>query len=173
MSDAKEVNKGYVVLDKDGEIEEHYSFKNRKDWHEALQESPNADMTMSRSLGSGKNSVYVPITIQEAMADVFFLECDIIEEKIEIYNHVVGKEHNSQIILHLKLQILPNYPHSEHRVISGIASKMIQQKKTSLEYNSPAAQSSAKSNALTNFANIFGRNLNRNFNNNYSFTRKK
>jgi len=152
---------------------EEYKYKNHKEWHEKLQEAPNEKMIKTRSLGGNKVSLYVPITIQEALADVFFKECDIIDSSVEIYTHELGGKPNSQILIKVKIQVLPNYPHSEHRIISGIAAKQIQTKSNSLEYNCPAALSAARSNALTNFANIFGRNLNRDFENNYSYTNKE
>ena len=160
-------------------MEQVFNFKSREDWVQKLQESPKEEWLKERTLGGGKTSIYVPLFIQEALADLFFRECDIIEEK----HSVVVNE----IVFTVKLSILPDYPDSEHRIITGSASKPIQQdsgssassfpvgKKTNaLEYNAPAARSAAKSNALTSFANIFGRNLGREgAKNNFSFVRKK
>ena len=160
---------GYNLIDSNENIIGFYKYIDHKSWHEALQEAPSEAMIDSRDIGNRKKSNYVPITVQEALADIFFKECDIVSENLEVYSNTVG----SQLIINIKLQILPNYPNAEHRIISGIASKFIQTNKNSLEYISPATQSAAKSNALTNFANIFGRNLNRKFNNNYSYSRKK
>ena len=156
-----------------------FNFKDREEWVQKLQESPNEKWIKTRSLGGSKSSTYIPLFIQEALADLFFRECDIIEET---YTLVVN-----EVLCTIKMSILPDYQDSEHRFITGTASKPIQQdqgsvaslfpsgKKTNaLEYNSPAARAAAKSNALTSFANIFGRNLGREgANNNFSFIRKK
>ncbi len=144
---------------------EYYKFANHRDWHEKMQEAPTSSLIKIRDLGQGKTSRYVPIGVQEALADVFFRECDIIDNIVEIYNN--------QILVRIKLSVLPNYPNAEHRIISGIGAKVITKAGNSLEYGGGSAQSAAKSNALTNFANIFGRNLNRDFTDGFSFTKKK
>lgn len=158
---------------------EYYQFASRKEWLEKLQEAPSASLIKSRDLGKGKTSRYVPLGIQEALADMFFRECDLIDETIEIFTHnvwdykdKVSKE-NHQAIIKVKMSILPNYPNAEHRIISGIGSKILSSAKNSLEPGAPSTQAAAKSNALTNFGNIFGRNLNRDFSDGFSFNKKK
>ena len=94
------------------ETVEIYQFASRKEWLEKLTEAPNASLVKSRSLGSGKTSRYVPIGIQEALCDMFFRECDLIDNVLEVYNN--------QIIVRVKMSVLPNYPNAEHRIISGI-----------------------------------------------------
>lgn len=162
--DSKGKVKGYELQDENGNFLDYFKFATHKQWHEALQEAPSKDMTKTRDLSGNRKSTYVPITIQEALSDVFFRECDIIDNVIEVYNN--------QIVVRIKLSILPNYPNAEHRTIAGVGSKMITGSKNALEYGSPAAQSAAKSNALTLFGNIFGRQLNRDYDNNYSFSGK-
>lgn len=158
------------------ETTEIYKFGSHKEWHEGLQEAPNSKWIKSRSLGGNKSSSYIPLGIQEAVADIFFREFDLIDITYEVCMN--------EIIAIAKFSILPNYPHSEHRIICGSSAKPIQCRKGSsfpagkisnaLEYNTPASQSAAKSNALTNFANIFGRNLNRKeIPNGFSYTKKK
>ena len=98
-------------------MEQVFNFKNREDWIQKLQESPKEEWLKKRTLGGGKTSIYVPLFIQEALADLFFRECDIIEEK---YSVVVN-----EIVFTVKLSILPDYPDSEHRIITGSASKPI------------------------------------------------
>lgn len=159
------------------EIEQVFQFKNREEWVQALQKEPQDGWRKTRELGGSKTSTYIPLGVQQALADKFFRECDVIEEK---YNLVVN-----EILCTIKMSILPDYPYSEHRTITGTASKPIQQdsgsfsstfpngKKTNaLEYNAPAARAAAISNALTTFANIFGRNLGREIKANFSFIRK-
>ena len=146
------------------ETTEIYQFGSRKEWLEKLTEAPTSSLIKSRSIGSGKNSRYVPIGVQEALSDIFFRECDIIDTVIEIFNN--------QIIVRVKMSVLPNYPNAEHRIISGIGAKMMTSAKNSLEYGAPASQAAAKSNALTNFGNIFGRNLNREFSDGFTFITK-
>lgn len=160
------------------EITEIYQFGSRKEWLEKINEAPATSLIKSRSLGSGKSSRYVPLGIQEALADMFFRECDIMDETIEVFSNKVYDHKqkkmvdNDQAIVKVKLSVLPNYPNAEHRIISGIGAKMITSAKNSLEYGAPASQSAAKSNALTNFANIFGRNLNREFSDGFTFIKK-
>lgn len=144
---------------------EEYRFKNHKEWFQAMQEAPNPKWIKSRSLSGTKTSRYVPLGIQEALADLFFREVDVIDNIVEVYN--------GQILVRIKLSILPNYPNSEHRIISGVGAKVVTKAGNSLEYGAPSAQSAAKSNSLTNFANIFGRNLNREFADNLSYVKAK
>lgn len=144
---------------------EYYQFASRKEWIEKLQEAPSASLVKTRQLGQGKTSRYVPLGIQEALSDMFFRECDLIENVLEVYNN--------QAVVRVKLSILPNYPNAEHRIISGIGAKVISKAGNSLEYGAPSSQAAAKSNALTNFGNIFGRNLNRDFSDGFSFIKKK
>ena len=160
------------------EIKQIFQFKNREEWIQALQKEPNSSWIKERNLGNGKKSTYVPLPIQQALADKFFRECDVIDE-----NYIVVV---NEIISTVKISILPDYPFSEHRYITGTGAKPIQQdqgsfastfpngKKTNAcEYNAPAARSAAISNALTTFANIFGRNLSREIKANFSFIRNK
>lgn len=152
-------------MSKEKEVIENYAFKSRDAWHEALQEAPNAKWIKSRDVGAGNKSRYVPIGIQEALGDIFFREFDIIDNRVEIYNN--------QILITVKVSALPNYPHAEHRIYSGIAAKPLGTKGNSLEPKSAGTQASAKSNVFTNLGNVFGRNLNREFSDGFSYTKKK
>lgn len=148
------------------ETEETYRFKNRQDWQEALNAAPKEDWIKTRKLGGGKTSKYVPIPVQQALADIFFNEFDVFDEKYtEIQN---------EILCTVKIQILPSYPNSEHRTISGTGAKPIQMDKgakpidypkgkklNALEYCAPAARTMGISNALNTFGNVFGRNIGR------------
>jgi hypothetical protein len=164
--------------EKEKESENVYKFTDRQNWFEALQESPDPSWLKERSLGGAKKHKYIPLPIQEALADLFFREFDVvaIETKVVV----------NEILLTVKIQFLPNYPDSDHRYMVGIASKPIQQSSgsfasqfpdgkisNSLEYNAPAVRSAAISNALTSFANVFGRNLGREVKNDFSFSKKK
>lgn len=155
-------------------IERKFQFENEDQWRQAMQFEPNPTWIMERDLGGGKTSKYVPLPIQQALADKFFRQIDVVEEH---YSLVIN-----EILCTIKYLVLPDYPDSEHRTFTGTASKPVQQDKGSsassfpggkklngLEYNAPAARSAAMSNALTSFANIFGRNLGRKVKNNFSF----
>jgi len=161
---------------KEDEIEEYYHFKDYKDWFEHLQEAPNETWIDKRDLGS-KKSLFVPLWRQQAVADLFFKEFDVVEEKYQ--------EIKNEILCTVKIQFLPSYPHSEYRYMTGTGAKPIQQSKGSLasqypdgkitnavEYNAGAARAAAISNALNTFGNIFGRNLNRKTSDNFSYSRK-
>lgn len=160
------------------EIETYFNFKSFDDWRKALNKAPAEKWLRARKLGGDKKSTYVPLFVQQALADTFFREFDVINEEYQ----VVANE----IICTVKITFLPDYPDSEHRFMTGVAAKPIQQDKdmsassfpvgkkvNALEYNTPATRSAAVSNALTNFANIFGRNLNRDVRNDYSMNEKK
>lgn len=160
------------------EVKLEHNFKSRADWREALNKAPNDSWMKKRTLGGGRSSTYVPIPIQQALADVFFDEFDVFDESyMQIEN---------EIICTVKIQILPSYPHSEHRVISGSGAKPIAASSgskaesfpkgkitNSLEYCAPNARASAISNALDTFANIFGRNLGRAVSAGYNMDGKK
>lgn len=166
------------MKDQEKEIEQVFQFENREQWIQALQKEPNDSWTKERELGGTRKSTYVPLPIQQALADKFFRECDVIEEK---YTLIIN-----EILCTVKMSVLPDYPYSEHRIITGTSAKPVQQdsgsfpstfpngkKANALEYNSPAARAAAISNALTTFANIFGRNLGRDIKANFSFIRSK
>lgn len=159
-------------------IQTHYSFTSFDEWRKALNKAPNDKWLKKRNLGGDKKSTYVPLFVQQALADLFFREFDVVSEEYTVIAN--------EILCVVKITFLPDYPDSEHRFMTGVAAKPIQQdkdmspssfpvgKKTNaLEYNSPATRSAAVSNALTNFANIFGRNLNRDVRNDYSMNEKK
>lgn len=159
-------------------IVEVFQYKDRESWVQAIQKSPLDTWIKKRDLGGGKSSKFIPLAIQQALADKLFREFDVVDEK---YDVVVN-----EILCTVKIQILPDYPHSEYRRITGTAAKPIQTKSGStpasfpsgkyanaLEYNAPSARAAAIANALTTFGNIFGRNLNRDMNSNFSFIRNK
>jgi hypothetical protein len=164
-------------IKKEEEVEEYFHFKDYKEWFEALQEAPNPTWIKKRALGS-KESRYMPIFLQTALADLFFKEFDVVEEK---WGVVVN-----EIVFTVKIQFLPSYPFSEHRYMTGTGAKPIQQSSgnpaslfpeakltNACEYNAPSARTAAISNALTTFANIFGRNLGRDVVDGFSFSKKK
>lgn len=151
----------------------NYYFADIESFKSALNKAPSKGWIKSRSLGGSKSSKYVPLFVQQAVADKFFRECDVISEEYQV---IVN-----EILCVVKLSILPDYPDAEHRYITGVASKPIQmdsgastakfplgKKTNAVEYNAPAAKSAAISNALTTLGNIFGRNLNRDVRDDYS-----
>ena len=165
-------------MNNEEKVKQVFQFKDRESWIQALQNEPNEGWVKERVLGGGKTSHYVPLPIQQALADKFFRECDVVEEK---YMVIVN-----EILCTVKICILPDYPDSEHRYITGTGAKPIQQDKGSFassfpngkktnatEYNAPASRSAAISNAFTTFANIFGRNLSREIKAGFSFIRNK
>lgn len=156
---------------------EKFLFANHEDWFSVLQEEPNPSWVKERNLGSKKNK-YVPLPIQQGLADLFFKEFDVVDEKYQMIQN--------ELLCTIKIQYLANYPHSEHRYMTGSAAKPIQQSSgtpasifpdgkltNATEYNAPAARAAAISNALTTFANKFGRNLGREVSNDFSFWKKK
>lgn len=148
------------------ETTETYRFASREVWQTALNQAPNDDWIHKRDLGKGRTSEYLPIPIQQALADVFFSEFDVYDAQFKVIAN--------EILCTVKINILPAYPNSEYRIISGSGAKPIQCRSgsnpanfpqgkitNSLEYCSPAARTVAIGNALNTFANVFGRNIGR------------
>ena len=157
---------------------ENFSFKNKEVWKEALQQAPSDSWIKSRTLGGGKSSQYVPIQIQQALADIIFDEFDVIDEH---YQQI-----ENEILCTVKISVLPSYPNAEHRIITGTGAKPIAAKSGSLvhkfpqgkitnsiEYCAPNARTSAIGNALATFGNVFGRNLGRAVSAGYNLSKKK
>lgn len=160
------------------QIVEVFQYKDRESWIQAIQKSPLDSWMKSRDLGGGRTSKFIPLAIQQALADKLFREFDVVDENYQV---VVN-----EVICTVKIQILPDYPHAEYRRITGTAAKPIQSVKGSsasafpngkltnaLEYVAPSARAAAMANALTTFGNVFGRNLNRDMSSNFSFIRNK
>lgn len=159
------------------ESTELFNFKDKESWKEALNKSPAESWIKSRTLGAGKSSSYIPIPIQQALADVFFDEFDVIEESyFQIEN---------EVLCTVVISFLPSYPNAEHRKMSGTGAKPIAAKSgslvhkfpqgkitNSLEYCAPNARVSAIGNALSTFANVFGRNLGRAVSTDYNMAGK-
>jgi hypothetical protein len=145
---------------------ERFNFPDKQAWKKALQASPKSSWIQTRSLGGNKSSKYMSIPIQQALADIFFEECDVIDES---YQQV-----ENEILCTVKMSVLPSYPNAEHRIIAGTGAKPIAARSgsriekfpvgkitNSLEYCAPNARVSAIGNCLSTFGNIFGRNLGR------------
>lgn len=154
-----------------------YKFNNHVAYKEALDALPKASWVKERELGGGRKSRYMPIEIQQAIADTLFDYWNVLEE-----NHTVVA---NEIIVTVKIQFQPSYPEADIYFCTGSASKAIQCKKDSiaetfpkgkitnaLEYCLPAARQSAISNAFMTLGNVFGRNLGRKVKDNYSLQQK-
>lgn len=159
------------------QITTYYNFVSFDEWRKALNKAPSNKWIKERNIGGNKKSKYIPLFLQQALADRIFREFDVIDQ-----NYLIVA---NEIICSVKISYLPDFPDSEHRFMTGVSAKPIQQdsgisassfpmgkKSNALEYNTPAGRSAAISNALTNFANIFGRNLNRDIRNDYSMDPK-
>lgn len=157
---------------------EKFNFKNMEEWQTALNAAPSDNWVKERSFGGNRKSYYLPIPIQQALADIFFNEFDVVDAKFE---QIIN-----EILCTVKISILPSYPNSEHRIISGSGAKPIQCSSgsavhkfpvgkitNSLEYCSPAARASAISNSLSTFANVFGRNLGRAVSTDFNLSKNK
>lgn len=160
------------------ETKETTNFKTRKKWLKALNAGPRDSWIQIRDLGGKRKSLFMPLTVQEALADIFFDEINV----IDINTKVIINE----LIIIVKIHVLPSYPNSDYITLMGVAAKPIQMKSggiaakfpakkvtNALEYIAPAAKSAAISNAFTSFKNVFGRNLNRKVSNKYNLSKKK
>lgn len=163
---------------KEDEIKINYKFRDKEHYLEELYKSPKEAWTKERKLGGNKSTRYVPLFVQQALADVMFLDWDVVDEKYQV---VVN-----EILCTIKITYTPSYPGAEQRIMTGTASKPIQTAADSsvykfplgkftnaLEYCAPAARSAAISNAFNTIGNLFGRNLNRKTQDGYSFNKKK
>lgn len=158
--------------------ETKYHFSDEESYKKALKASPRQSWIKERSLGSSKKSSYVPLYIQTATADTIFQQWDVVDEKYSVIAN--------EILCTIKLEYQPSYPGADLRRCTGTGAKPIQcdansipslfpkgKKTNALEYNAPAARSSAISNALTTLGNVFGRNLNRETRSNYTLDKKE
>jgi hypothetical protein len=157
---------------------ETFNFKSKEDWKDAINKAPNESWVKSRTLGGGKSSQYIPIPIQQALADIIFDEFDVVDEKY--------KQIENEILCTVKISCLPSYPNAEHRIITGTGAKPIAAKSGSLvhkfpqgkipnsiEYCAPNARTSAIGNALATFGNVFGRNLGRAVSTGFNMSKNK
>jgi len=155
------------------ELTKKYRFKDEEAYKSTLNLAPDSKFIKNRDLGGGRKSKYLPLFEQQAIADFFFDNWNIIQEDSKL---VVN-----EIVVTVKIQYQPSYPGADIYFATGSASKAVQASKgsdvslfpkgkltNSLEYCLPAARAAAISNALTSLGNIFGRNLNRDTQNNYS-----
>jgi hypothetical protein len=159
-------------------VEQKCNFETREAWKDAVNSAPKDTWVKTRSLGGDKKSYYIPIPVQQALADLFFDEFDIIEEK---YQQI-----ENEILCTVKVSCLPSYPYSEYRTMTGTGAKPIAARSgsliekfpkgkitNSLEYCAPNARISAISNAIETFGNVFGRNLGRAVSTGFNFSSKK
>src|SRR6056297_1303291 len=145
---------------------EFYQFKNRQEYLKALDSVMPEKYHQNRKLGGGRTQKYLPIPIQEAVADMVFQEWNVVDETYQIF---INEVHCT-----VKLIYTPSYPGAEERFCTGSASKPIQMSSGSkisdfpgskiqnaLEYNTPSVKKTAIGNALEGLGNIFGRNIGR------------
>lgn len=171
----KKIKKEVAATIPEATIEDTHNFPSRASWLVALNKAPNQALLKSRNLGGSKKSKYLPIERQQALQDIFFDEFDVVDEKYTVIFN--------EIICTVKCQGLPSYPNAEYRMFSGSGAKPIQcdanssvakfplgKKTNALEYNLPAARTTAISKSLETIGNIFGRNLGRAIGDNYNMS---
>lgn len=154
-----------------------YRYPSHENYKMALDALPKASWVKERDLGGNRKSRYLPIEVQQAIADRLFDYWNVYDEQ----HTVVANE----IIVTVKIQFQPSYPEADIIFCTGSASKAIQCAKGSfvdtfpkgkitnaLEYCLPAARQSAISNAFMTLGNVFGRNLGRKVKDNYSLQDK-
>jgi len=145
---------------------ETFQFSNRQEYIETLDSVMPDNYIMKRNLGAGKTATYLPVPIQEAIADMMFQEWNIIDEKYDILIN--------EIVCTVKISYVPSYPGANEQFCTGSAAIAIQmdskstisdfpknKKLNALEYNLPGVRKRAEGTALENIGNIFGRNIGR------------
>ena len=148
------------------ENKEQYEFPNRQEYIKALDSVLPDNYIMTRKLGGSRTAKYLPIPIQESMADKMFQEWNVIDEKYEILVN--------EVICTVKIAYTPAYPGANEQFCTGSGCIPIQMEKGSsvkdfptkkiqnaMEYNVPSAKKRAIGNALEGLGNIFGRNIGR------------
>ena len=142
---------------------ENYRYKDREEYLDVLNSVLPEKFIKTRDLGSGRISKYVPVPIQESMADILFREWNVIDES---YTVIIN-----ELLCTVKLTFTPDYPGAEEQFCTGSAATAIQMMAQSkvtdfpakkitnaLEYNTPSVRKKAISDALETLGNIFGRN---------------
>ena len=84
------------------ETQETHRFKTKDSWRTAINQAPKDIWIKSRNLGAGKSSSYIPIPIQQALADILFDEFDVFEEH---YQQI-----ENEVLCTVKISCLPSYP---------------------------------------------------------------
>jgi hypothetical protein len=145
---------------------ELYQFANRQEYIEALDSVMPEKYHRTRKLGNNRSTTYLPIPIQEAVADMMWHEWNVVDESYQVFIN--------EIVCTVKIAYTPSYPGANEQFCTGSASKPIQMRSQSkvedfpnakqqnaLEYNIPSAKKTAIGNALEGVGNIFGRNIGR------------
>jgi len=148
------------------EQKELFQFANRQEYIKALDSVMPEKYHRTRKLGGNRSTTYLPIPIQEAVADMMWHEWNVVDESYQIFIN--------EIVCTIKIAYTPSYPQANEQFCTGSASKPIQMKKGSgidefpsakqnnaLEYNLPSVKKTAIGNALEGVGNIFGRNIGR------------
>jgi len=147
-------------------MKETYRFENRNAYIKALDSVLPNNYIQERDLGGRRKHRYLPSPIKEAIADDFFHEWNVVEEKYSLICN--------EVVCTVKLKYMPNFPDAIEQYCTGSSSVPVQmdlgatvrdfpikKKLNALEYNIPAVRTEAVSNALGGLGNIFGRNLSR------------
>jgi len=145
--------------------EQVFKFSNREEYLRALDSVMPQDYVQSRDLPTGKQE-YLPVPIQEAIADDIFHYWNVTDEKYIVIAN--------ELVCTVKITYMPGYPEAEELYCTGTAAGPIQmdagskitdfpakKKPNALEYNLPARRSAAIGCALETLGNLFGRSLGR------------
>lgn len=151
------------------EKKENFRFSNREEYLVALDSVMPMEYVQTRDLPTGKQ-LYLPIPIQESIADDIFHYWNVTDEKYIVIAN--------ELVCTVRITYMPSYPGADELFCTGSASKAIQmdakakvsdfpalKKSNALEYCLPASRSAAIGCALNSLGNLFGRNLGRKISN--------
>lgn len=157
------------------EQEVKYKFSNREEYVRALDSVMPSQFIKTRQAGQ-ETSEYLPIPIQEAIADDIFFEWNVTDERYQVIANELGCT--------VRITYTPSYPGAPELYCTGTAFGAIQmdsnsnvsdfpakKKVNALEYCAPARRSAAIGCALNSLGNIFGRNLGRKISKNEKLSR--
>jgi hypothetical protein len=138
--------------------EREFVFKNREGYREAMASAPPEGSFHERAVGGGNMSRYVPIQVQEALADTVFESWHVTDIDSEIFNGYIKTK--------VKIKYLPSFPDAEEMIVCGLAITPYAGKKDGLDSKQAGILVGAiaigvqdgKRNALKGLGNLLGRN---------------
>jgi hypothetical protein len=143
-----------------------FRFSSREEYLKALDNKMPEDYYNFREIPNQAPQPYLPVPIQQALADDLFHYWNVTDERYIVIAN--------ELVCTVRLTYMPSYPDAEELYCTGTAAGAIQmgqgakvgdfplkKKINALEYNLPAKRSAAIGCALETLGNIFGRNLGR------------
>lgn len=152
-------------------MEQKFRFPSREEYLKTLDKTMPQEYIQTREIGAGQVQQYLPLPIQEAIADDMFHYWNVTDEKYMLIAN--------EVIATVRITYMPSYPDAEELYCTGSAAGPIsmdsgakvtdfpaKKKINALEYNLGSRRGAAVGCALNSLGNIFGRNIGRKINKN-------